>query len=130
MPFSYRETFPVAFSIIESLNFYIERVSSGARSARLFDMILGDSETVKKEIAPELEKAENFNQAQIILENAIAAVPPALLRFGQPTLDHAEKLLIIVADRYSMMSDSELRRQSGIERSLRSKLGSEPNLTY
>jgi hypothetical protein len=98
------------FAVIFSLLTYIQRIGAFSTSPKLLDQVLSDIEHNVK--AGHLFGFSDMEENWAQLGNFFAAAPNQLASNQQPVFDNAEKLIGIVIERFSKMTDSELARES------------------
>lgn len=123
-PYVYREQLPVVSHLLFLLSTYILRTAQTASAPRLFDEIIGKpgqfvNLAKDKFDTDEVTDAEAFRYIGLMLAMAPSAYMEAK---GQKVVTHAEKLMIVVVERYTGMADKELRKHGRRQRRMRKKV--------
>ena len=124
IPYQYQEQLPLVSLVLRRLSVYINQTAHGLLAPRLFNEIIGTPENFERLAAERFDTdkvsdAEAFREIGLMLE----ATQENLLRIqGQQVYDATESLIEDVVRIFSRMTDSELRKQSKVQRSQRSEL--------
>lgn len=114
-PYLYKEKLPITSMVLGKLIFYISRVASTVTSPKLFNLGIGNPESIQKHLIPAIEKYENFEHIFAEMSVFTAAFPMTAMQMdqnGQELFDEAEKLIIILSDTFAQMTDAQLRESS------------------
>jgi hypothetical protein len=119
LPYRYREQFPIVFELTRRLLFYVRAIARKVAAPKLLDMAIGNPDTVTGAIEEKaLFDCESVQDCLVDLENYMSAAPSTIIQLQQPVFDDAEKLLCILIDKFSNMTDESLRLQSKAQRQM------------
>lgn len=123
-PYQYQEQLPLVSLVLRSLSVYINRTAHMLLAPRLFDEVIGTPENFESLAADRFDTdkvsdAEAFREIGIML---VTAQHTLLTTQGQRIYDATESIIVEVVGTFSRMTDSELRKQSKVQRSQRSEL--------
>jgi hypothetical protein len=112
--FTFRDQFPVVFATVLSLLTYIQRIGAFGTSPKLLDQALSE---IKHNVeAGRLLRFSDMEENWAQLGNFFAGAPSQLASTQQPVFNNAEKLIGIIIERFTTMTDSELARESKAEK--------------
>lgn len=115
---------PIIAYAINKFSFYIRRTTSLASSPKVFDMVLGRPDAMKRLLLPNIDEQTTTEQLRVEIGLLASACPSTVLKLpiGQRLFDESEKVIKIIVEAVRSLTDHELRKHSKFELVLEKKL--------
>lgn len=122
VPSQYNESLPVISIALDKFVFYVTHTAMGSISPRMFDHILGNQETVRKNVIPNLKRRSEADELvfteMVLLVGAGPTVWMESHGLGQKVFEDSAKCIRIITDTFSGLSDAELKKAGEEQREI------------